>query len=107
MNNYKSLNIYSEDIQNSSLVGSIKDNTSSIPAPNKDKILEYLKNGEKIAAYVGIAKDVFTGESIPEEWLLYTDGVYRWNTRTIYHYEKYNLVLLDEFVEYVTKKLGL
>ncbi len=100
--NLKSLNIYSEYIKNSK-VGSIKDNISTTVNPYKEDILEHLRRGKHIAALCGGARDIFTGKPIKGEWLLLSDGEYKWTTDIIYYFEKYNLILLDEFVYYVYK----
>lgn len=96
----KDLNVYSEHIKNS-MVGSIKDNISRVPDVNKDKVLDYLKQGTIIAGCPGILRDVFTGERIPGCWSVYTDGVYEWESDIIYYYETYNLRLPSDFMEYV------
>jgi len=95
----KSLNIYSEYIKNST-VGSIRANVSDAEDKNKSKVLNHLKSGKIIAAIVGTAKDVFTNEAINGEWVLMTDGVYEWSSDIVYYYEKYNLLLPDEFVKH-------
>jgi len=99
----RSLNVYSEHIKNSPL-GSIKENISASPGAEKETILNYLKSGSVIAAISGVAKDVFTNEDIKGEWFLMSDGVYEWSSDIIYYYEKYNLILLDEFIRYVLKQ---
>ena len=71
------------------------------PIPNKEKVLSYMRNAEELAAATGIAKDAFTGEIIPEEWLAWGDGRYSWDTRILYHFEKYNLRLPDDFIDYI------
>ena len=68
---------------------------------NKSKILLYLRNGEVIAAAAGRAVDILTGEKIQEEWLLFTDGVYQWDTSLIYHFNKYDIPLPQDFINHV------
>ena len=67
---------------------------------NKSKILLYLRNGKVIAA-AGRAVDILTGEKIQEEWLLFTDGVYQWDTSLIYHFKKYDIPLPQDFINHV------
>ena len=74
------------------------------PIKEKETVLKYLRNGKDTAAYAGIAKDILTGEEIPGQWLLLSDGVFEWSTDEIYYFEKYNIKLEDEFIEYVLKK---
>ncbi len=81
------------------IVEPTKDNISQSVDKNKFKILNYLKNGRVIGAAPGILKDSFTQKQIDGQWLLMTDGIYEWDTKLIYHYEKYNLVLPQEFIK--------
>lgn len=98
-NYMKTLNVYSEYINDSS-VGSIKENISNAKDDNKSKVLDHLKNGKILAAIVGTAKDVFTNDVINGEWVLMTDGIYEWSSDIVYYYEKYNLILPTDFVNY-------
>ena len=67
--------------------------------------MDYLKRGKILAGCPGILRDVFTGEKICGGWLLYSDGVYSWESDIIYYYEKYNLRLPRDFIDYVCKKI--
>ncbi len=78
---------------------STKDNISQNVDKNKPKILNYLKKGRIVGFVPGIMKDSFTQKQIDGQWLLMTDGIYEWDTKLIYHYEKYNLVLPQEFIK--------
>ena len=69
--------------------------------PQKDSIIAYLRCGVVEAAAAGRALDIMTGERIPEEWLSYTDGTYHWDTSHIYHFDKYNIQLSEEFIQHV------
>ena len=73
------------------------------PYPGKEKIVEYLKNGTKTFAGLGILKDVYTGEQIPIEQCGMTDGEYSWISDLYYYVEQYNLKLPEEFNEKVLK----
>lgn len=73
----------------------------------KQFILNYLKSGTVISAAAGTAKDVLTNEKIPGEWLLLTDGVFSWGTDTIYYFEKYNIDLGRDFLDYLKNKLAM
>jgi len=74
------------------------------PITRKAELIAYLKSGEVISAAAGRAKDLLTGKRIPEEWLTYTDGVYHWDTSVVYHVDKYDMALPDEFI---THALGI
>lgn len=73
--------------------------------PNKKKILSYLKNSsfesscttEKVFDYV--EKKI---TDIP--MVSYCDNKFYWDDREIYYFEKYNLKLNDDFIEYVLKR---
>ncbi len=80
------------------LVEPTKNNISQSADKNKPKILNYLKNGRVIGVVPGIMKDSFTLKQINGQWLLMTDGIYEWDTKLIYYYEKYNIVLPQEFI---------
>lgn len=66
--------------------------------PRKGEILAYLRSAVVFGAYASVSKDIFTGEPIPIEHLLLTDGKFRWTSDIEYYVEKYNLRLHDEFI---------
>lgn len=68
------------------------------PIPDKDRVLQYLKRGEVIGAFAGLARDCLTGERIPGEYLMLSDGVYAWDTAVTYYFERYNLRLPEDFI---------
>ena len=83
----------------------IKDFLSDFPVPEKAEVLSYLKSASVAAASPGIMEDAFTGKSIPGEFLAYYDGKYTWRSDFIYHFEKYNLKLPDDFIAHVMKRI--
>lgn len=68
------------------------------------KVLSYLKDGVSISAMAHVNHDVFTGEMIPYEALVYTDGKYRWTSEAVYYVEKYGLMLEKDFIQHVLKE---
>lgn len=71
----------------------------------KEKLVEYLKKGEEYGFTSQPAQDFVTGEVLGDEVdNLLTDGQYFWSFSTAYHVDKYNIKLLDEFVDYVLKE---
>lgn len=102
----KSLNIYSDYIKGS-LVGSIKENLKFAPDSHKAQILKYLRSSNVIAAIPGRITDLFTQKPVNQENLLMSDGTYEWSTDIVYYYDKYNLALPDDFIDYVCSKLQL
>ena len=67
---------------------------------DKGKVLSFLKSFEPKAAAAGHFNDEVTGEAVDVDWLSYSSGTFSWTTADIYHFEKYNLKLKPEFVEY-------
>ena len=69
----------------------------------REKILRFLESGEPFGVG-GRVQDVFMGEYTPlENAILEKDG-YEWAITEAYHFEKYNLPLNEDFVNYVLKK---
>lgn len=79
--------------------------TSSKELPEKKKVLEYLKSFEKCAYTTQPVIDGFTGEKLDCIDDARSDGVYRWYESEIYHFEKYNLKLNDDFIQHVLNRL--
>ena len=74
--------------------------------PNKAAILQYLKSFEPEGYTTAYLRDKITGEIISEGFAGYTDGEYQWYDYWIYHFEKYNLKLNDDFIAHVLSKTG-
>ena len=79
--------------------------STSEAIPCKAHVLQYMKRGKVIAAAPGRMRDVFTGEVIRGEMLVYSDGLYFWGTESIYYFEKYNLKLPGAFVEHAMRSM--
>lgn len=73
------------------------------PIKEKSKVLEHMKNGRPYCASARSVKDRMTGEYTGMEDNWKTDGVYCWSEETMYHFDKYNLSLPNEFVEHAVK----
>ncbi|MGN1457589.1 MAG: hypothetical protein ACI4XP_06510 [Acutalibacteraceae bacterium] len=85
----------------------LTDNFSSEPISEKAKILEYMKSfSEPYAFTTQPVIDVFTNEELEYTDNEFFDGVYFWYKSEIYHFEKYNLKLNDDFIEYVLNKVN-
>ena len=74
------------------------------PVQEKQKISEYLKSFPLSAYTSEPVYDKFTGDMVREADNARSDGVYTWYESEIYHFDKYNLKLDDEFVDYVLNK---
>lgn len=76
---------------------------SSDAIPEKEQVLKYLKSFD-IDCTAGMSLlDEITGEDVGVGVNGYEDGDYYWDTRHIYHFEKYNLKLDERFVHHVLK----
>jgi len=87
---YKELN---RDMDFPSMVESF----CNYPYEGKEAIVKYLEAGRKTAAACSRAKDAFTGEVIPGERCLMTDGEYSWSSCLSYYVDRYNLRLPPDF----------
>lgn len=72
---------------------------------HKNDILSYLKNAPIVAATSTLVTDYTTQKQLYKANNAHSDGVYQWYEDEIYHFEKYNLKLNDEFVQYVLEIL--
>lgn len=93
------------EVVNDASCPSIYDLMSDAPDKNKESILNYLKSGIVTAIAAGYANDVITGKGIDMPLEMMTDGVFAWRSDVIYYYQKYNMRLSDDFIEYVLEKL--
>lgn len=84
---------------------SLKDFTG-FRSPIKNDILDYFKNhGVFQAVMAHAATDYITGEMLKSSVQLFSDGVYRWTNEEIYHFEKYDIKLNDDFIRYISEKI--
>ena len=82
----------------------IKEMISDSEIPEKAKILRYLMSFEPDCAAGMSLVDEVTGNTIDSGVSGYEDGEYYWDTREIYHFDKYNLELNVDFIKYVLSK---
>lgn len=47
---------------------------------------------------------VFNGKYIPIEFLMQTDGMFRWNTTLVYYVKNYNIKLPEEFMRKILQE---
>ncbi len=64
----------------------------------KKKLIEYMSSFE-LFAVAGLIYDCVLGEQLGDENIGYTDGKYLWTSQDIYHIEKYNAAVTDEFLK--------
>lgn len=83
---------------------SIFDNMSTEAIPQKKAVLQYLRSHKPTAYSPQDCFDIISGEKINEPLSCMDDGVYYWRSDLIYYFEKYNLKLLDSFIQSIIKK---
>lgn len=76
---------------------------SPVPVYGKGRILEYLKGFPADCAAAMSLRDEITGQTMDAGVSGYedTDGGWYWDDRMIYHFEKYNMKLSEDFLNYV------
>lgn len=83
----------------------MQDNFLSLEIKNKSQILIYMKSFLEPSAYTSQPViDRFTNQELDEINNAFSDGTYTWYADEIYHFEKYNLKLNDDFIEYILEK---
>lgn len=82
----------------------IAKSVSSEKYNSQQQLIDYLKSGVDFAAIAELNHDVFSGQLIPYEALILTDGKYQWTSELIYYVENYNLKLEKEFTDYAIKE---
>lgn len=85
-------------------VSKFKQLISDTEIKNKDTILNYLKRFPYSAYTSQPVYDRFSGKEVFSADNAHSDGYYTWYESEIYHFERYNLKLNDDFVEYVLAK---
>lgn len=83
--------------------GSVKNFIAEKETYDKEKVIAYLKAQKRVAGCPKAAIDCVTGEEISPSYSVYTDGEYDWCDFLIYHIEKYNVLLPQDFVEHIMK----
>lgn len=71
----------------------------------KQEILLYLKRFPVFAFTSLPVNDIYTNQEVLSANNAHSDGEYTWYESEIYHFEKYNLKLNDDFIEYVLDKI--
>ncbi len=67
----------------------------------KQRILKFLNSVPFDCAAAGYFNDVITGELMESiSWVGYESGQWFWDSQDIYHFEKYDLELDPEFIQY-------
>lgn len=69
----------------------------------KARILKFLCSFNPVSV-TGIISDFQTGEWTKQENLDFEDGDFYWSSSDIYHFDKYNLKLNDDFIQHVLNR---
>lgn len=83
---------------------SIDDFNNSIsenPHSQKSIILEYMRKFDPCAFTSAPVYDKLTGEMVFDANNAHSDGTFTWYESEIYHFEKYNLKLNDDFIQHI------
>ena len=71
----------------------------------KETILKYFKEHNSETAIITCAStDYISGEKLSNSVICFDDGEYCWTSEEIYHFEKYDLKLNDDFIRHVLSK---
>lgn len=74
------------------------------PIHEKKQVLHFLKKFEAEVVQARAMMDYIANDSLPRSVECYTDGEYVWTSEDIYHFEKYNIKLNDDFIQYVLNR---
>ncbi len=75
--------------------------TSSQSADFKTEIISYMRKFEPCAYTSSSVYDKLTDEKVFEADNAHSDGIYTWYEDEIYHFEKYNIKLNNDFIQHV------
>jgi len=71
---------------------------------DKKAVIDYLKSFKHKAGCPKAAIDCVTGKEISPSFRVYNDGEYCWADFLIYHIEKYNIKLPQDFINKIQAK---
>lgn len=70
----------------------------------RNKVLQYLKSGEVIAAAPGYVQNHVTGGYTRINLLAYSDGTHDWTSEDIFNFENNNEDFDEGLINYILKK---
>ena len=86
--------------------GSIREYVSDHAPYDKAEVIAYLTSQKRVSGCPKAAIDCVTGKEIAPSFSVYTDGEYDWCDFLIYHIEKYNVKLPNDFLEHIIKRIA-
>ena len=83
---------------------SLADARRSTALPNKEAVLEYLKNGATYILTPGLARDVLDPAAKDAVFMhIVTDGRYAWHLALAHYVQRYDLELPADFQEHIAR----
>ena len=70
---------------------------------DKNQIVGYLRDSAQLINLMGYYCNAFTGQIADLGITIYSDGNWVWDSIIVYHYEKYNLQLPEDFIEHMRR----
>ena len=81
---------------------SIVEGVTKTEIPKKSEILKYMRSFEADVVCPARVYDEVTKEVTNLKLVYYTDGEFFWDERVIYHFEKYNILLNEDFLKKIS-----
>lgn len=93
-----------KEIDNGDELPSLLDNITNEEIHEKQKVLSYMKCIRPDAYAPASLTDCITGERMDIALYSCHDGIYHWRSDIIYYFEKYNLRLPDDFIQFAVER---
>lgn len=85
---------------------SVRSHISNISIPEKERILRYLRGfpnyGTRCSTLYDYVEDVLYSPTVFSHF----DGTYYWDDEEVYHFEKYNMELNEDFIKWVIERVA-
>ncbi len=92
-------------VGNSFKIETLNNNNETLEKKQKSIILQFFKEHQPMTYSGSWVKDIVTNKKTDIPVRMYQEkDLFYWNDYHIYYFEKYNLKLSDEFIEYVLKR---
>lgn len=86
---------------------SIKNNIGVKCPIDKNIVLHYLKSGKNAGAVCSMTYDYVMDKRTNVVRDIYTDGTYLWDDAEIYHFDRYDMRLNDDFIQHIKNNFGI
>ena len=81
---------------------SVAEGVRKTEVPKKHEILKYMKSFEADVVCPALVRDEVTKKETKLTLIYYTDGEFLWDERVIYHFDKYNISLNEDFLKKIS-----